>query len=156
MDEIKQIIDFSATEGRVLLDAPVTSVVALGLVILVVRAFYRHTSKGVVDALRATNEMLRERVQFGSDHLEQYKERLAESESELEKAENARPAADSVAKQHSLAASAIISSVRADLEKTAAALALPAYLAAASGTVEPVPFEGMEDTEAAKKPDEDK
>ena len=82
---------------------------------------------------------------------------FAELQTESDEMKDAVASGDRAAmEKHSLAASTIASDIGIDIESIAESLGLPAYLAAASGAVGPVPFEGMEDTKVAENDNEDK
>ncbi len=143
MEAAKDVIAYISNEWTVIGSAPVTFITVVVLAGVGIWFITRFIQRGEIAGLKATINTQNQRIDLSKERLEHSQEQLAELERELEKTEEAIPA-DSAAKEHSLAASAIASGVRTDLEKTADALTLPAHLVAASGTVEPVWFVGMD------------
>ena len=148
MEAVKDVIAYIAKEWDVIGSAPVTFITALGVAGVGIWFFIKWIQSSEIAGLN-------QRISLSKERLEYSQERFAELDREIEKTKEAISPADSTARQHSLAASAIASDIRGDLEKTADALSLPAHLAA-SGAVGPVPFEGMDDTKGAKKDNENK
>lgn len=163
MEAIKDAIAYISDEWTVIAFAPVSFITAVALLGVAIWFFVRLIHKGEIAGLKATitshNATIttqKERMDLSRDRLDDSQQRLVELEFEIEKTKEAIPVANSVAMQHSLAASTIASDIRLGLGGTSRILNLPAHLAAASGFTEPVPFEGMDDTKGAKKDNENK
>ena len=160
INKIKTILD---QEWTVIASAPISFITAIVVVGIIIWFFIRLIQRSEIAGLKATitthNATIttqNERMALYKDRLDDNQQRLVELERELENTKEAISAANPVAMQHSLAASTIASDVRIDLGNTADVLTLPTHLLAASGAIEPVPFEGMDDTKAAKKDNENK
>ena len=156
MEAIKDAIAYISDEWTVIAFAPVSFITAVALIGIAIWFFVQLVHKSEIAGLKATITAQKERMDLSRDRLDDSQQRLVELELEIEKTKEAIPVADSVAMQHSLAASTIASDVRLGLGGTSRILNLPAHLAAASGFTEPVPFEGMDDTKGAKKDNENK
>ena len=156
MEAIKDAIAYISDEWTVIAFAPVSFITAVALIGIAIWFFIQLVHKGEIAGLKATITAQKERMDLSRDRLDDSQQRLVELELEIEKMKEAIPVADSVAMQHSLAASTIASDIRLGLGGTSRILNLPAHLAAASGFTEPVPFEGMDDTKGAKKDNENK
>ena len=164
MEIIKDAIGYIAKEWTVIGSAPVSIITAVALTGIAIWFFVRFVQKGEIAGLTATIatqdqriELLKERIGDIQERFENIQEQFSEQQIELDATKAAIAVDDRVAmQQHSLAASTIASNIHTDLDSTAAVFKLPAHLAAASGEIGPVPFEGMEDAEAAKKDDNNK
>ncbi len=117
MEAVKDVISYISKEWAVVGSAPVTFVTVVVLVGVGIWFLTRWVQSGEIAGLKATIDAQDRRIALFKERLEHSQERLAELEREIEKTNEAISPADSVARQHSLAASAIASDIRDDLEK---------------------------------------
>ena len=150
MEAVKDFITYISDEWTVIGSAPVSFITAMALTGIAVWFIVRFVHKGEIAGLKATIDTQDQRIELSKERFDYHQDQIVGLQKELDETKAAIAANDRVAmEKHSLAASTIASDVRIEMESTSDILKLPAHLAASSGTVEPVPFEGMDDKKKA-------
>ena len=155
------------SEWDVVLSAPRPFVAALLALVIPVGIVIWRVSKGHYarenKVQKATIELQNQRLGSLNDTLEELRQKVIGLEQQIDKSQQQIPAENVFSIERLIEASATATGLREDIEKTQKKLATPvfepvfrpAHLAVTTGSVEPVPFEGMEGEAKPDKPKKD-